>query len=89
LEKPGFFTCLNGQLVAFETLCGVKKPYSSAKNLVSEPRYKKCPVVNCQQNESEDTNLGKEVVMNRTSRLTQNPMMSTRRNGEAKLLANR
>jgi len=41
-----FFTCLNGQFVAFETLCGAKKPRSSAKNLVSEPRCKKCPVVN-------------------------------------------
>ena len=40
------FTCLNGQLVVFEILCGVKKPHSSAKNLVSEPRCKKCPVVN-------------------------------------------
>ena len=26
LEKPGFFTCLDGQVVAFETLCGVKSP---------------------------------------------------------------
>jgi hypothetical protein len=34
------FTCLNGQLGALETPCGVKKPHSSAKNLVSEPRQK-------------------------------------------------
>jgi hypothetical protein len=45
-EETRFFTCLNGQLGALETLCGAEKPHSSAKNLVSEPCCKKCPVVN-------------------------------------------
>jgi hypothetical protein len=44
LEKPGFLPAWR-TICAFETLCGAKKPLSSAKNLVSVPRCKKCPVV--------------------------------------------
>jgi hypothetical protein len=30
-KKPGFFTCLNGQLGVLETPCGAKKPFFAQK----------------------------------------------------------